>query len=217
MPRSQGIGGISPWLTACLDARALGGWALFHWLLVPKTKTLLFLLGLTSFWLCLIMVLCWLVLWIILLRCMSSWCWGVAGPVGFGVGGAGNVLGPSGCTLAPRGAPWALRSPTLWWDHNIVPCPNNCMNTCNIFVLCPTGVAHSPCQCTLLQNCQCRGRRWWGGNCASIVLVLFCFGSSHGVLISPWVGLGQLCPLVEACTRPFVSCSKRIHRELQFH
>ena len=39
---------------------------------------------------------------------------GVAGPVGFKVGGAGNVLGPSGRMLASRGAPCAHQSPPLW-------------------------------------------------------------------------------------------------------
>ncbi len=116
----------------------------------------------------------------------------MAGPVEFGVGSAGNILRPSGRTLASRGAPCALCSPILWWDCNSIPRPNH-TNTCYMSVFCSTGVAHSPCQCTLLQNCQQWVRKQWDGSCASIVLVLFCFGSSHEVSVGLQVGLGQLC------------------------
>ncbi len=136
MPRSPGTwGGISPWLLLLGQLVWMqghwGGWALFHQLLLPKIKILLLLLGWTYFWLCLIMVFCWSLLWIVLLCCMSSWGWGVAGPVKFGVGGAGSVLGPSGHMLASRGAPCAHCTPTLWWVCNIVPHPNR-TNTCSI-------------------------------------------------------------------------------------
>ncbi len=87
---SQGIGGISPWLLLVgWLVRMWGhweGWALSHWLLMPKIRILLSLLGWTYSLLCLVMVFCWLVSQIVLLRRMTSWCWGVDGPVGFGMG-----------------------------------------------------------------------------------------------------------------------------------
>ncbi len=145
---------------------------------------------------------------------MWAWHGDMIGPAIFVGECAGTRRGLCLGSWASIGEPFVHCSPTWWWGHNIVHCPNR-TSICRTVTWCWVGAVHFLSPRILPQSCQQLGWRRLVVCCVSTSYVLFCFDVIHVVILISQAVAGQWFQPVNGRTFPFGSCSRPIHPVLQ--
>ncbi len=140
--------------------------------------------------------------------------WGYGWSCCFHGGVAGTGQGLCWCSWALIGELFVRCSPTWWWGHNIVCCPN-CTSICRIVALCQVDAVHYFFPCFLPQSRLQLGWRKLVMCCVSTGQVLSCFDGIHVIVVVSQAVAGQWFRPVVGHTCPFGSHSRHIHPVLQ--